>query len=181
MILGCRDGGGGGGQLGLVFKGSKIFFIWLFKLIIFITFIKPSFPRFSSKNWALLSFHHFTFIFQLLFTAVVRVAFIILLKLLLFKRVIVWLPGQGLVLHFLLSLFIPGHLRPPLAGSGMSHDRRRAWIPSPQVVLQLSHNPQQLHPPWTRKVSRVSWYFAQGGTNLIQLNVIAKKIKGNEY
>ena len=57
------------------------------------------------------------------------------------------LPGHGVTLHFLLLLLVPRHGRPPLAGRGLLQVLQRFCIPPPQVLLQSSHTPQQLHLP----------------------------------
>ena len=66
-----------------------------------------------------------------------------------FKEETVILPGHLSRLHCLLSVSVPGHGRPPLAGAGSEQYLYLSWYPSPQVTVQGCQADQRVQLPLT--------------------------------
>ena len=61
-----------------------------------------------------------------------------------------FLPGQVLMLHVCMSVFLPWHLLPPL-GVGLLHILDLVWVPLPHVTVQVAQFSQLPQPPLTEE------------------------------
>ena len=59
------------------------------------------------------------------------------------------IPGQCLVLQFLLSFDFPLHALPPFIGGGFVHLLPRVSEPPPQLTVHVDQEDQSLKPPST--------------------------------
>ena len=62
------------------------------------------------------------------------------------------LPGQGSVLHSIVSSVSPSHSFPPWAGTGLVHDLVRLLEPPPHKAEHLLYSDHSVNPPFTKWV-----------------------------